>query len=115
MLWFLVESGKKCAYFMERFLVFFLRVGVGDDAASCLEIDLSICNQHGADNDIQVGLAIEADIAERAGVNLPPGWLEFFNNLHGSNFRGAGNGTAGETCPEAVDVVAFLPERAGYG
>src|SRR5262245_2991614 len=66
-------------------------VGVRDDAAAQLEMQLAADGDGGADRDRQVDVARGVDPAERAGVDVARAGLELGDDLHRAQLRRAGD------------------------
>ena len=78
--------------------------GIGDDAGADVEMDLAICDDGGADDNAELGFAIEPEIAESAGVRSTRDGFEFIDDFHGAEFGRAGDAAAGEAGAEGVEV-----------
>ena len=57
---------KKACGFLERFLVFFGRIGIGDNSGSDLQIPLPPTPYQGSNDDIEIQVAVPADIPKRS-------------------------------------------------
>src|SRR5690606_33957466 len=99
------ERGVEGAAFIEGFLVFGGGVGVPGDAAADVVGGAVSGADDGADGDVEVGVAVETDPAERAGVGAAGAGFEFGDDLHGADLGRAGDGAAGEGGAQAVDDV----------
>lgn len=80
---------------MESFLVFEVRLGVGDDASSDVVVGQSVFVDEGADGDVELGFAIEPEVADGAGVESTGGGLEFGDDFASPLLGGTGDGPAG--------------------
>ena len=69
---------------MQRLFVFVLGDGVGDDAGADVEGDLIVFLHGGADGDVPLAAAVEAEPADGAGVEAAGVGFEF-----GDDFAGA--------------------------
>src|SRR3990172_8174583 len=96
----------------QRFFVLCLGIRVGHDAAANLKVGPAPSTNDGADGDVQVQVSAKVQIADRAGVNPPPGRLELLNDFHRPNFWRPGHRSPRKTGPQQVDTVAVPPQSA---
>ena len=78
-------------------------VGVGDDACSRLQVRTLALHEHGADTDAGIEIAGEVGVEHRSAVNATAHRFQFFDDLHGANFRGAAQRACGKTCGKGVE------------
>ena len=76
---------------------------VRDDACAGLDVALFAVHEEGADGDAAVEVAAEVSVEHAAAVDAATRRLELFDDLHGANFGGAGEGPGGEAGLEGVD------------
>src|SRR5690606_7210307 len=67
----------------------------------------------GAQGDAGIVRAIEAEPADRAGVSAALVFLQLVEDLHGPDFRRAGNGAGGKGRTQHVIRAVLGRERAG--
>src|ERR1700722_3417796 len=96
--------------FVQRLLVFLFRHGIGHDARPCVEIRGSLLNDHGADCDIELALAIESEIADGTRVKAARLRLQLRNDLSRAPFRGTRDRAAGEATLQSRWMVDLSPE-----
>ena len=66
-----------------------------------------------ADDDVEIGRTIEADIADAARINAARAGFEAVKNLHGAKFRRARHGAARESRAQAIDYREFRAKLGG--
>ncbi len=67
--------------FYEGFIVLGARVAVGDDSGADGEVDAIVVGDHGADGDVELDVAVDGKVADRAAVRAAAGGLELFDDL----------------------------------
>jgi len=95
--------------FQEGFAVFFLRLGVRDDSCAHMvgeEVTGAISHE-GANGDVELRIAIEAEIADGPGIKPTRDGFEFRDDLNSPFFRGSGDASAGKEGLEGVELVEF--------
>src|ERR1700677_1400437 len=93
--------------FVDCLLEFQLGDGIVDPSAAGLGVGDAVFDQGGADGDAAVEVAVEGKIADASAVGAAGGLLEFGDDLHGADFRGAAEGAGGEGgAHEAVDGLS---------
>lgn len=100
---------------MQRLFVFVLGDGVGDDAGADVEGDLVVFLDGGADGDVPLAAAVEAEPADGAGVEAAGVGLKLGDDLAGAFFGSAGDAAAREAGTEGIDVIDVRAEGAGDG
>ena len=75
-------------------------IRVGDDAGAGSDENFFAFHHDGADDDAGVEIAVVAEVADGAGVKAALLRLQLADNLHGADFRRAGNGAGGESRDE---------------
>ena len=78
-------------------------------------VELAVFVDEGADGDVELGFAIEAEVADGSGVEATGGGLEFGDDLGGAFFRSAGDGAAGEAGGEGGEGGLIGSEGAANG
>src|SRR5690606_2034120 len=63
--------------------------------------------------DVHVHLSFTAYVADAAAIQAAPDRFKLFDDLHGTNLRGAGDGAAGEGAGEQAEGVLIRGEGAG--
>lgn len=101
--------------FVLGFLEFGEGFGVGDDAGSDAVGEFAFFVDEGADGDVELGFAVEAEVSHGAGVEAAGAGFELGDDLGGAFFGGAGDGAAGEAGGEGVEVGAAGGEGAFDG
>ena len=71
-------------------------VGIGDDAGAGLDVGFAVLEQAGAQGDAGVVRAVEAEVADRAGVGAAFVFLQLVDDLHRADFRRAADGAGRE-------------------
>src|SRR5262249_43557291 len=89
-------------------------VGLGRDTAADGKTQPALRLREGPDQDAAVGLAVEAEIEERAAVRSAGDPLQFRDNLHRSNLRRAGDRAAGKRGGDEVEKVLAFPESTSH-
>ncbi len=109
------SSRENACCFVEGLFVLVLGDGVGDDAGADVEGDLISLLDGGADGDVPLAAAVEAEPADGAGVEAAGVGFEFGDDLAGAFFGCAGDAAAGEAGAEGVDVIDMRAQDAGDG
>ena len=86
---------------------------VGDDAAAGLDIRFSVLEQHGAQGDAGVVVAVEAEVTDGAGVGAAFAFFEFVEDLHGADLGRAGDGSSGKRGPHDIKGRASAGKLTG--
>ena len=68
-------------------IISFIGVKMAGDAASDSEIVLSVFMYCCADHNIEIAVTVERQITDRAGIKIASAVLQFFNDLHRTQFR----------------------------
>src|SRR5205823_2921149 len=89
------------------FLVFVFGDRIRHDAAADAALHPAAADDEGADEDVRVHAAVEAEIAQAAAVWPAGGRFEFGNDFHRPDFRGSGHGAAGESSAQEIDRRAL--------
>src|SRR5262245_62622501 len=76
------ERFKKSASLGECFLIFCRRIRIGDDACPDWKISHAGFADRGSYDDAQLGLAVEPEVTQCAGVRTARGRLELINDFH---------------------------------
>lgn len=87
---------EESAGFGEGFVVFGGRYGVSDDAGAGVEVSRAVFADGGANGDAELAFAVEAEIAEGAGIRAAGNRFEFVDDFHRAEFGRAGNAAARE-------------------
>ena len=109
------EGKSHPAGFVLGFFKFGSGVRVGDDAGADVVVEVSVFVNEGADGDVELGFAVEAEVAHGAGVETAWGGLEFGDDFGGAFFGRAGDGAAGEAGTESIDGRLILAEGSANG
>ena len=96
--------------FVDGLLVFAFGSRVGDDAAARLDIRFAVLEQHCSQRDAGVVVAVEAEVADGAGVGAAFAFFEFVEDLHGADFRRSGDGSGGECGAHDIEGAAASGE-----
>src|ERR1700678_1907144 len=110
------EGREAGASFIYSFLIFAFRDGIGDDAATSLNVGAAVFCDESTQRDAGIEVAREIEIENRASVDSAARGFEFVDDLHGADFWRAGNGAsgkAGHECVEAIETFAQLAGEAG--
>lgn len=75
---------------------FCFRLGVRYDTGAYVVGECAFFVNQGTDRDVELGLAIEAEVTDRSGVEAASAGLEFRDDLGGAFFGRAGDGSARE-------------------
>ena len=86
----------------QALLVFGLLLGVGDDAAANAHLAALAVEHHGADRDVELGVAGRRNMADGAGIDAAGVPFDLANDLHGAHLGRAGDGATGEERAEHV-------------
>lgn len=100
---------------MQRLFVLVLGDGVGDDAGADVEGDVISLLHGGADGDVPLAAAVEAEPADGAGVEAAGVGLELGDDFAGTLFGGAGDAAAGEAGAEGIHMIHVRAQGAGDG
>ena len=76
---------------------------------------LALTTNGGADEDVQLALAVETKVAEAAGVRPANHRLQFVDDLHRTNLGRAGDAAAGKARGQRLQVRDARAQSAGYG
>src|SRR5439155_27388028 len=87
------------------------RIGIGDDAAADVDVDLLWRRNHRADRDVELDVPIAGDVADRAAVGAAADGLELVDDLHGADLWRAGDAAAGESCSEKIRQRDVAPQH----
>src|SRR4029077_1138418 len=87
---------QESAGFGQGFVVFGGTNRVSDDASTGVEVSRAIFANGGANGDAELAFAVEAEIAEGAGVRAAGDRFEFVDDFHCAEFGRAGNASARE-------------------
>src|SRR4026207_2261585 len=71
-----------------------------------MEVSACLLDHQGADDDVEIKIAIGADIADRPGIGTTPHRLQFVQDLHAAKLRDPGDGAAGEDRLNEIHAVA---------
>src|SRR5690606_6622357 len=88
-------------------------VRVGDYAAAAPAVKMIILVHQAADGDIQVHLPLAADIADAAAIQAAADWLQLLDDLHGADFRCAGDRAAGKCIGQQAQSIVAWRKLAG--
>src|SRR5690606_29164507 len=94
------------------FLPLLRGIGVVDDPGTGLDVQLPVLDHRGADSDRGVGVAVPADVADGAGIDVAPDRLQFADDLQRADLGRAADRARGEGRAQHVGVgqaVAQLP------
>src|SRR5579871_6703691 len=86
------HRGEYSAGLVHALVEFTRRVRVSDDARPGLQIGAFALHQHGPDRDAGVEVSGEVGVENRTPVDATANRFEFLDDLHGTNFRGTGEG-----------------------
>src|SRR6478609_3512454 len=89
-------GGHHAHGFVDAFLVFGFGGAVGDDAGAGLDVGFAVLEDDGAEGNAGVAVAVEAEVADGAGVDAAFAFFEAVDDLHGADFGGAADGAGGE-------------------
>ena len=95
---------------LKRLFVFKLCLRFAGDAASDSEIVLSVFMYCCADHNIEIAVTVERQITDRAGIKIASAVLQFFNDLHRTQFRCPGDGSARKGCFQKIHNIFYLPQ-----
>jgi len=110
-----VDGAEDGLGLVEAFLVFGFGYGVCDDACAGLDAGVAVLCDEGADGDAGVEVAGEVGVEDRAAVDAATGRFELFDDLHGTDFGSAGEGSGGEAGAHGVYGGEFGLELTGDG
>src|SRR5690606_1349073 len=94
------------------FLVFGFRDGIPDDAAAGPREEPPFAPDQRADRDVQVHVAVEADVTDTPAIDAAALRLERLDDLHRANLRRAGDRAAGECRAHEVERVTVGAQPA---
>ena len=94
----------------QGFRVLGLRIGIGDDPRARVVMNLLATDDGGANENVELTLAIEAQVAETSGVGTPRHGFEFVDNLHGAKFRRACDAAARKAGRQRLEVGRTLAQ-----
>ena len=94
-------------------MVFAFGSRVGDDAAAGLDIRFAVLEQHSAQRDAGVVVAVEAEVTDGAGVGAAFAFFEFVEDLHRADLGGAGDGSSRERGPHDIKGRASAGKLTG--
>lgn len=77
--------------FVLGFFEFGSGVGVGDDAGADVVGEGAFFVNEGADGDVELGFAVEAEVADGSSVEAAWGGFEFLDDFHGTFLGRAGD------------------------
>ncbi len=83
-----------------------------DDARADLHVERAVPDHRGADRDRGVHVAVEAHVADRAGVDAAPRGLQLVDDLQRAHLRRAADGAGGERGAQHVDAGEAGLQRA---
>ena len=101
--------------FQEGFAIFFFRLGVRDDSCAHVigeEVTGAISDES-ANGDVELGVAIEAEIAEGPSIKAARDGFEFRDDLDGPFFRGSGDAAPWKEGLQGIELVEIPGELAG--
>ena len=104
------STSRSASALVQRLLVLGLGVRVGHDPAADLVADAVPLDQHRPDRDVEAAVAAPAEVADRPGVEAPPGRFQLVDDLHGPDLRGPGDRAAGEDRADHVDRPGLRPQ-----
>ena len=78
-----------------------------------MDIGFAALEQDGAEGDAGVVVAVEPEVADGPGVGAAFAFLEFVEDLHGADLRGAGDGAGGEGGAHHIERTAAAGEFPG--
>jgi len=99
-----IQRCKKTTCFRKRFFVLRGWNRIGHDARASVEISHALPADRGADEDAQLALVIESQIAERSGVRPARDRFEVIDDFHRADFWSAGDASAGETSGQRPEM-----------
>src|SRR5690606_18530020 len=73
-----------------------VRIGVVDDAGARLHVQAAALDHRGTDRDRGIGVAVPADVADRAGVDVALDRLELADDLQGADLGRPADRAGGE-------------------
>src|SRR5262249_43371755 len=106
------EGGEEGAGFVNAFLIFAGGGGVGNDAAAGLNVGDAVFDDHGAESDAGIEIAGEVEIENAAGVDAAARAFDLFDDFHGADVGGAGDGASRKTRHERVEAIDVFAEPA---
>src|ERR1700675_2626240 len=109
------EGGQERARLVHGLLILAFGGGIGDDAASGLHVRDAILDDHGAQRDAGVQITSEIHVQHAPGIDTAAGALEFFDDFHGPDFGGAGNGAGGKASHQRVQGIDVFAQTAAQG
>ncbi len=90
------DCGHHAHCFVDAFLVLSFGRGIGHDAGAGLNVGVPVLEDNGAQGDAGVGVAIEAEVTDSAGVDAAFVFFKLVEELHGTDFGRAADGARGE-------------------
>ncbi len=71
---------------------------------------LAFAHDGGADGDVELAFAVEAEVAEAAGVRAARDGFEFVDDFHRAKLRRAGDAATGETFAQRAEMRKLRPQ-----
>ncbi len=96
----------------QGFLVFALGVRVGHDAAAYVEISATPLQEKGTDEDVEIGTAVETEIAGGAGVDAAAHRFQRIDDLHAADLGDPGDAGPRKHRRQEVEGVAIATQAA---
>src|SRR5665647_2174838 len=109
-----VDRSFQCAQLVVDLLQFALVVTLGHDACACLVKEGVSAAHEGADGDRLIEVAVESNESDTATIGAPVVGLNFGNQLHGSHFRGAAEGSCREGVGKCFDGIALRQDGSAH-
>src|SRR5262249_4343035 len=108
----LAECPQHSFRLMPRLFVLSFRYRVGDDAAADRELNPAAADGKGADQDVRIHAAVEADVAETAAIWAARRRLQLGDDFHRPNLRCPGHRAAWKRRTQEIDRAESFAQAA---
>ena len=99
---------------MQRLLVLGLRIGVKDDPAAHLIIEVFALVDERTDGDVEIHGSVESDVADRTRINGTDRRLELVDDFHGTDLGTSRDRASWKGGPEEVREVSARRHSARH-